>query len=386
MFFSISKLTQDNFPCQWYMAGLVINTDQGWHCDIVDGIKYVYKGYADASILSDILPQIFQQTEPKFTGNFCVFVDQQDRILIRTSQYRSFPLWYSSQTVTNLVPTDKTIWSDSQCEVLQDLSIAQQTFVPFEVDVKYTAASALDQIDNILTKKTRQLAQQLDRPIKIFLSGGIDTMLIYSYILREKVPHELVRGLYIDYDDFYLANSGSISRNWSYNQIHHWKQPCMLASGTPGDEYMLRSPTTANVFLRWHGTSINEQLLKRPGCMHEEYFRFSKHQVLFDQQNKENLQFATKNDLYFFLLNWLHNDWQHHHLGNTLTWTPLRDLELLQIMLSMDLDDQIDQIMDSKISRSLIERNIPGLSQHLSTQKNHENFMYNLRNLYKSTS
>jgi hypothetical protein len=53
---------------------------------------------------------------------------------------------------------------------------------------------------------------------------------------------------------FYLANSSDIKKYWGYRQIHHWQMPCVLASGAPGDEFMLRSPTTANQYLlkSWH--------------------------------------------------------------------------------------------------------------------------------------
>jgi hypothetical protein len=366
------------------MAGLVINTDSGWHKATVDGIDYLYKGYADADRLENLLPQIAQQSQPKFTGNFCVFVDQVDCVLVRTSCYRSFPVWYDADSFTNLKPCANSIWSDSQCDVQSSMQIRQKNFVEFTANIETTNDSAIDSLDKILTQKTQQLKQQLDRPIRVFLSGGVDTMLMYSYILREQVPHQLIQYLHIEYDDFYLSNSADICRNWSYNQIHHWREPCMLVSGAPGDEYFLRSPTTANILLRWHGTTINQQLEQWPSCMHASYFKSAKHQELFEQQAQENLQFDTKQDLNYFLLNWLHNDWQHHHLGNTLTWTPFRDLKLLKIMLSMPYEDQLTQIMDSKISCALIERNVPGLSKYLSTQKNHGNFMSNLKNLYKS--
>ena len=384
MFFSVSKNTQINFPCQHNMAGLIINTDLGWHSKTVNGVDYLYKGYADADKLENLLPQIAGQEQPKFTGNFCVFVNRQDRISIRTSRYRSFPVWHDAESFTNLIPCANSVWSDSQCDVKSTLEIIQKNFVEFTTNVESHTKPAIDCLDEILTTKTQQLKQQLDQPIRVFLSGGVDTMLLYSYILREQVPHELVRGSYVEYDDFYLCNSADICCNWSYTQIHHWNKPCMLVSGAPGDEYFLRSPTTANILLRWYGTTINEQLEQWPSCMHASYFKSAKHQELFEQQAQENAQFDTKQDLNYFLLNWLHNDWQHHHLGNTLTWTPLRDLELLKIILAMPYEDQLAQIMDSKISSAIIERNVPGLSKHLSTQKNYGNFMSNLKNLYKS--
>jgi hypothetical protein len=73
------------------------------------------------------------------------------------------------------------------------------------------------------------------------------------------------------------------------------------------------------------------------------------------------------------------NDWQHWHLGNTLTWTPFRDLELFKLFLALPYEQAVAQIMNSAVSCELIERNVPGLTQVLSDQKNTGNAMKNLR-------
>jgi hypothetical protein len=80
------------------------------------------------------------------------------------------------------------------------------------------------------------------------------------------------------------------------------------------------------------------------------------------------------------------NDWQHWHLGNTLTWTPLRDLEIFKLLLRLPTDLATAQIMNSDISQQLIEKNSPGLTALISDQKNTGNVMNNLcRFLLQST-
>ena len=76
------------------------------------------------------------------------------------------------------------------------------------------------------------------------------------------------------------------------------------------------------------------------------------------------------------------NDWQHWHIGNTLTWTPLRDLRIFKILLRLPINDAIDQIMNSRFSLLLIENNQPGLSKLVSDQKNTGNSMKNLADFY----
>jgi len=81
------------------------------------------------------------------------------------------------------------------------------------------------------------------------------------------------------------------------------------------------------------------------------------------------------------LCNTVVNDWQHWHLGNTLTWTPFRDLELFKLFLALPYEQALGQIMNSSVSCELIERNVPGLTCVLSSQKNSGNTMRNLRGL-----
>jgi hypothetical protein len=232
--------------------------------------------------------------------------------------------------------------------------------------------SNVDQIDELLINKIQRFLAHNKQPLRVFLSGGVDTLLLYSYVHRLGAEYELVWNLHTDLDEFYLANSSDIKKNWGYRQIHHWQTSCVLASGAPGDEFMLRSPTTANQYLLSHGTSIPEQLAHHPDCLHRDYF--SQYTDLFLGQRAVTTVELCNNVI---------NDWQHWHLGNTVTWTPFRDLELFKLFLALPYDQALGQIMNSSVSRKLIERNVPGLTQVLSDQKNTGNAMRNLRGLLK---
>ena len=91
---------------------------------------------------------------------------------------------------------------------------------------------------------------------------------------------------------------------------------------------------------------------------------------------------TTIESLYQGLCNIVVNDWQHYHLGNTLTWTPLRDLEIFKILLRVPPNELLNQIMSSAISIQLIEQNKPGLSKLISDQKNNHTPMKNLVEFY----
>jgi hypothetical protein len=75
------------------------------------------------------------------------------------------------------------------------------------------------------------------------------------------------------------------------------------------------------------------------------------------------------------------NDWQHWHLGNTLTWTPFRDLEMFKLFARLSVDDLKKQMMCSAVQIELIRRSSPELLSGLANQKNSENCLENLTNI-----
>ena len=152
----------------------------------------------------------------------------------------------------------------------------------------------------------------------------------------------------------------------------------MLTSGAPGDEFMLRSPTTVNLYLRFHGLEMLD-LLDQPqwnSVLHHAYFNRDKHREIF--AIKEPLSDWNHQEMIWNICNMLLNDWQHWHLGNTLTWTPLRDLDIIKCLLRLPPELALGQIMNSDISQQLIEKNCLGLTQVMSSQKNSGNVMENL--------
>jgi hypothetical protein len=215
----------------------------------------------------------------------------------------------------------------------------------------------------------------------VFLSGGVDTMLVYSYLAAAGADFELIDYEHLEHDRFWRSNSHHLIEYWGYQQTHHWKTPCVLSSGAPGDEFMLRSPVTANSYLLYHDVSIIDLLRDSDQAyLHREYFSLPKHIKLFNQQSKPT---GSLQKLHQDLCNILVNDWQHWHLGNTLHWTPLRDLDIFKIMMRLPLEDCIDQIMDSRFSRALIERNVTGATDFISDQKNHGPALKNLNRMVR---
>lgn len=384
MFFSITTEVKDNFNNNYRLGSFNIYTDAGWHQGSVGDHLVLYKGYADIGKMETLLPTIVQQQEPELRGNFCaiVFDPATNTVQLKTDRYRSFPIYVTdNKEITNLLPQAWTVWADSVITVDQNLRVTQQHFnLIGDINLNpITLDDALDQIDSILLERVQGFLQHNTLPIKAFLSGGVDSLLVYSYLQRFTDNYELVKCQHIDYDRFWLMNSGTLKeRFWGYGQIHHWTEPCILTSGTPGDEFMLRSPTTSDMLLKFNKMYMVDMLTlpEWQGCLHEKYFRKPQNYRIFKEQTID--PGWDQEMLLWNMCNIIANDWQHWHLGNTLTFTPLRDLEIFKILLRLPLDIQLTQIMNSNISKALIERNGPGLTRLISNQKNVGNPLSNL--------
>jgi hypothetical protein len=387
MFFSIGRSPKENFSFHYQLGPFAVSTDAGWKQYSDHNCTAVYKGYADSDRLINLLDHITHQTEPELFGNFCVIVYDHvnERLQVQTDRLRSFPIYVNNDNVTNLVPGDWTAWTDSLISIDRDFAIAESKFdVIGPIDTTpVSTEQVVDLIHCRLTEKTQSFLKFNTLPVRAFLSGGIDSLLVYSYLQRFIQDFDLVKCNIIEYDQFWLQNSGDISRHWAYSQIHHWIDPCVLTSGAPGDEFMLRSPVTVDLFLKYHNIHITD-LLKEKTWLHSRYFNQKKHLDLFQTQTVDHSWSQTQ--LHWHLCNMVVNDWQHWHLGNTLTWTPLRDLEIFKLLLRLPVEEATAQIMNSDISQQLIEKNSPGLTGLVSDQKNAGNYMNNLCRLLLQTT
>jgi hypothetical protein len=387
MFFAIARETLSNFPNQIKFGEYVINTDNGWHLTHGSGYSALWKGYCDQGTMENLLEDIYRASTPTFTGNFCVFIFEKstNKLLIRNDRYRGFPIYFGRQLLTNLIKQDHVIWADSMICLEKDFDLVEQKFDligNIEID-PVTESEIINFIIQRLDQRTENFLKHNQLPIRVFLSGGVDSMLVFSFLKKYTNSFQFVKYQHIDYDDFWLINAGTITQNWGYQQIHHWIDSCMLTSGAPGDEFFLRSPTTAGMFCRYHDRDILTELKSDQwkDCLHRDYYYRKKNMKVFETISVDTTQ--DKKNFFWNLCNINANDWQHWHIGNTLTWTPLRDLEIFKMFLRLPIDSALGQIMDSAISRAIIERNSPGLSDSISSQKNDENSMRNLVNLYK---
>ena len=350
MFFSVTLQPDSRFPCQQQIQSFWFNSDPGWQ----QHENSFYKGYQD---------------------NFCQVNFDANQVSVAHNEFRTFPLWYEPGCLTNL-PRENLQQAWANIEVSMD-STGQITInkrvlnysVPTET---LTLDQAVDRIQAILDRSAQEFKALGPNNLKFYCSGGCDTMLLYVLGQAHGLDFELLTDTQYEQDSFTRTNQQTLDQFWAYKQIHHWTQPSWLATGSCGDEYFLRGPSAIAMITSWYDIDFEQVLQANPTAYH--FYYFNKYQSLWADSWKDRQ--ATKRTLPIRaalnhkILNNLANDHQHWHLGNTLTWTPFHNLDIVKILLQCNIDDLMGQFLDAAISKRLIARYDARALGWLSTYKN----------------
>lgn len=377
MFFKIKSTADSDFPEQTKITDRYwLNTDSGWNFIDIGGSVVYYKGYIDEfTFTEDLLKSIVNDPTPRYPGNFLVIIIRGQEITISHDLHRGSPITITDECCHNFPELGRNILASEYIR-FTDLNkienISFDAIGPID-STPLTRTDALNQIDEIMHNRLRKFYTHNRLPVRAFLTGGVDTLIIYSYMKSMGLEHALCTCEHLDYTEFVCKNIATLKKNWGYRQIHNWAEPSVLVTGVCGDNIMLRNAPTTNLIMMHWGSSLLD-------CPTDQYHypflqKADVRSLYIDQlQNLKTKQLATRWDLIVKnTLNVNLNDHQHWHLDNTLTFTPLKDLEITKIMLRMPQEDIVAQIFDGMISKELIRRNFPDLLQFVNRYKNVSN-------------
>jgi hypothetical protein len=360
LFFTISLNKDPRLPNHTLINEWYFSYDDGW----VKTNNRWFKGYHQPNVDH---------------GNYVEIINSNSNIRIVHDRYRSFPMWWdeSTATLTNLLGQGKSIYADDLVQLTnRGIEIVKQDYCDTISQDTIFLDQAVEKIEKNLVNKAIDLETNYsDLPKKLFVSGGVDTLMLYALIKQQNLPVEVVDYEHMEYDWFLNHNLDEIrSQHWAYNQIHHWKTSTMLITGACGDEFLFRGPYTIALWAAWHDIEI-EKYIKTSTGYHAKHFLKEKNIAVFQEfyKNRKQVQeqYVTKLELIRQILDVNANDHQHWHVGNTITWTPLKDLELTKIMLQLSVDDLMQQILDAKVNKMLMERFYPESLRFLSKSKNY---------------
>lgn len=377
MWFKVSKDQDNRFPAQYILSDTHwLNADEGWQeIHTPYGFAYI-KGYCFERGINHVLAEeLFENPVPRYTGSFVAVLAYKDgSIVITNDTSRATPLYRDDvdSAVGNLCMNKyENIWSDAYVEISNGIHEHRFAAVP-TVGTPRSFDSVVDEIHNLLCAKFNWLAMNNDI-VRVFYSGGIDTLTCISYLRALHVPFELITAEHFDLDHFTVTNDSEIRSYWGYTQIHHYRRPTVFVTGACGDEYFLRGPATANIMLMHLGKNMSQVL--QPEHYHYLYFQGLEKSRLYEKQKHDAEILAAiehKHSTHNHILRMCINDHQHWHLGNTITFTPFKDIELLRLTLELDEQNILSAIVDASIQRALINKNEPALLNFLAKNKNQD--------------
>lgn len=421
MFFSISKESFDErFTYFKKINDIYVSLDLGWEHKQYSGYDIFIKGYSDDCGLDAVIADTIKNPIPQHHGNYGIILIKNSQIIISHSYTRPFPIWaYNGKNskITNLpyeqysVYKPFIVWENTN-NIIHKFAVKspEQTYIPSntiiisglnknlelvkynlydidDFDIPISLDNCIDSIGEILRdKKTQFLELKRNKQLKVYISGGLDTMSVYSLIADYIDQSNFEFGENIDDNEFLEKNLNYLNLNFSHYQriyIHHWNTPTILTSGVGGDEFFFKESYCIALWAAWKDINFINLVKAQPQDFYRRpYFLRPTTLKIFDDtwNNRQEIKklFPSYKDLCQHLVTLKTNEFQHWHLCNTITWSPLQDVRILKLILRLNDDDLIQQMLYANIDFSLINKSDKKLKQYISKFKNlndHENLL-----------
>ena len=356
MFFELSKNSQKNFPQHFILPNnLVLNTDEGWKKIVINDYVIILKGYSNNYDLKTLASKLTTNERTSIKGNFCAFVCTDDSVKILHDRDRGFPIWIGERSITNLIEQSEPVWEDCTLTVDSMMNVDKKWTSPYAFKRKEISdQSIIDNIHNLLNESFENFLSHNTLPLKMYLSGGIDTLLAWTYLDNFTKNYEIVDYEYIKNTYFYITNKKIIQKHQLYNQIHLWDHPCVLVTGSCGDEYFMRGPHTAGQILKYHGYNLIENISESDYMWYFLNRESCRQGVLNGIESVKEDQ--SLESVYEDVFARNKNDFQHWHLDNTLTFTPFKDTSITELVLQSSTEQLISQAKNASIQKELIRK------------------------------
>ena len=352
MFFKISKTPFETlYPLNTIeqVNDLYLATDLGWQT--LDNV--VYKGYClDQTLQSKVESRDFTEE----TGNYCII--DLNNTSVHYDNSRSFPIFYSNETVSNLRFTDcnecyfdgavnftKNNWESYHRPELSAHSILEQPTISKESIVDLMCENFVNYVNSCTT----------ELPLYCADSNGVDSTAVRSAFDYCGKKYTLVK-----------ENTNNSRLGWGYNQLYTNSDAHLQITGFCGDEMFLRNPRYCQWLLDPHGIDLVNEFDKIEHSYMKGFFNHGYKQKLIDRDK----QFHSSKEAIEHTANTVNNDYQMWHIDQILTFTPFRNVETSNKLLFADPDAILDQVLNAGLSKAIINRLNKKLLHTISTDKN----------------
>jgi hypothetical protein len=383
MFFELSKKNNKNFSYNYAISSnFFLNLDDGWSITNIEKYKIYFKGYCENYNELELCKKICQKSSEQFLGNFTAILESEDEITIINDNFRSYPIFFDKKEniVTNLFLEGEKV-DYKHCfnfNKKNELFTFKKNKIDYNILEKQSLEQVINKIDVILENNIKYFIDNNKKPLKIFLTGGIDSLLIYSYVKKFTKNFEIIGYEYRKWTKFSRDNWGQIIKTSNeYTTSHSWgDSPTTVISGHYGDQFFMRELLTFLLYLRSHNKNfdIESKIFQKSYSYNWFMKEIEKTKTILKDKKYQIISLDKKKTIEYCIdiSNHINFIW---HIDNTMYYTPLKNLEIIKLILSLPIDYIIKNAFECTIQRSLLERNDKDLVKLLLfDEKNHGSY------------
>ena len=283
-------------------------------------------------------------------NNWCE-INFSGGVHIKHNKIRDFPLWYNENSCTNISPLVNCLPTDARLRFDHKWHVTYDT--PILGNSKISEAQALELLEEVLIDNTNNFIQRNNLPLMVPDNTGLDTLLSRSVFDHLGIDYGLFT---IDKQKYSQRQRKMYGFHWGFNQIQKFDRPTCIISGFYGDEFALRNPAYVQSFIEGDVVEAFDNIESS----------YMKHFFNLTYKEKcKKLPKISKNKVKDMII----NDIQVWHIDDVFVFNPYRDVRLLDL-LNTDEEVIIKQVTDGYLSKTLLKKFNPTLSDILDKEKN----------------
>jgi hypothetical protein len=398
MYFEIQPNSNPQFTIHHALSqDLYLNTDSGWQTFTTPEAIVYFKGYHISEHSdSDFINLIVSDPKPKYNGFFVAIIQYNNgEIVLTTDLDRGTEIYYNvdNKLITNLIMSgiihtatvsDKGNLHQGEYLQIVDSVINIKNYSPFENYLDFspmTEEEVIDSVDSVIRRNFEIMLAKNKSPIKIFLSGGVDSSLTLAYLKHFTDDFKIINCEHVDFSEFLCKNWNVFKRRCYVQGMTHFSGPTLTVMGGWGDERMVRDPQICNLLYKLHGSTVLDEVQNHTDAY--QYYIAQNDFYKSRYQDQATWPALSSEETYtrIYNINMYVQGWGH--IEENIFFNPFKDLQITNYILRAPYSLQKEQFLNAGISKKLIERYDPSLLKCISTYKN-KNSLGNLWDVFET--
>lgn len=382
MHFEISTDINNKFSSHYkLMENLYLSTDLGWEVLNINNTLVYFKGYQTSfDSHQDFINEIINNPVPRFKGLFIGIICKGNTIELTFDVDRGTHIYYSDNKISTFnLENNLQVLPPIQYIIIDNYEVTFKNFDPLEKYLNFEPLSEDEvfySIDKVIENNFNKILPRCMSPILVMITGGLDTLLAFSYLKKYTSNYKILTYEHIDFTEFICKNWRVFKTRNNNEGFLHFHGTHVILGGGWGDERLLRDPRICNLNFKLNNTTVLNEIENYKDSYQYLIAQTPNYLQGYEDQKNLNLnKIETFKEMYSINLHvrcW-------GHVENNIYFHPLKDLEITNLMLRLPFHIQKQQMFDGYFHKKLIYNNDPNLLKYVSKYKNYNCF----ENVYK---